>query len=318
MMATDPRGHVRPGEKLRIAAEQINWINRQMAADTSVGGGPLTGIEPARNIVYMRNATGQDVPRWGVMAVGLGSAAIIPEHPSFPDVSRRSFEEVPCFEGTIPPDYRDSVDGVSVQPFVIAIEPIKAGKIGRVAVSGVIQARVEATLENAYFGWTYAIPNGSMETLSVSSHGPARILWPKPVGLEGPVWAVIRLGDEGPRMRVGKVEEDWAIGTLTARVKLYEGSGRGGVEIHSANDPELYLPGVWNLSFDVKEGSWVLVEKAVNGNWYLVDAGMEGTCRQTIGGEDVTKLPGWSASSEQLLGHGVDGCLAWFDTSTCT
>jgi hypothetical protein len=317
-MATDPRGHVRPGDKLRIAAEQINWINRQMAADTSFGGGPLAGIEPARNIVYMRNVTGQDVPRWGVMSVNLGNAAIIPEDPQFPDASRRSFEEVPCLEGSLPPDYRESVGDVSKLPFVIAIEPIKAGKIGRVAVAGVIQARVEATLEHAYFGWTYAVPNGSVETLSVLSHGPARIIWPKPVSPDTTSWALIRLGDEGPRMRVGKVEEDWAVGTSTALVKLYEGSGRGGVEIHSANDPTLYLDAAWNLSFDVKEGSWVLVEQAVNGNWYLVDAGMEGSCRQTIGGEDVTKWPGWNGSSNQLLGHDANGCLAWFDTSTCS
>lgn len=120
-------------------------------------------------------------------------------------------------------------------------------------------------------------------------------------------------GDEGGAIRVGKVADAWARGTC-ASVAVWEG-GDGCTPTET--DPPTTIDDVSNMSVSVPAGSWVLIALAANGRWYLIDAGQDGECRQTIGGEDITTWPGWDGAKEQLLGHGVDGCLMWFDTTTC-
>jgi hypothetical protein len=64
----------------------------------------------------------------------------------------------------------------------------------------------------------------------------------------------------------------------------------------------------YNVIFGAVMGAQAVVE---------VQAGIEGSCRQTIGGEDITTWPGWDATKEQLLGHDASGCLKWFDVAAC-
>jgi len=387
-MATDPRGHVRPGEKLRIAAEQINWINRQMAADTSFGGGALAGIEPGKNIIMARNNTGGDVPRWGVMAIGG-----VEVNPTAGDTQRRSFEEQPCITGTMP----SATTGAA---FCIAVEPIKAGKIGRVAVAGVVQAKL--TVGSGVTG-DRARPHASRDTLELAADGPARVLWMQ--SGSGTVWGLVRIDDRGSQIRigktggkwafgtcatitifeeipsagscplptasnetiqnvinltrdvpanawvvicrarngrwhlaeahdrfairVGKVSADWAIGTC-ASVNVWEqyvlgscqpvaGESTGGSGEFSGipSGSPLTIENVANLKFNVQANSWVVIGRAGNDRWYLLSSGIEGSCRQTIGGEDITKWTGWDGSKVQLLGHDANGCLKWFDSEEC-
>jgi hypothetical protein len=299
-MATDPRGHVRPGDKLRIAAEQINWINRQMAADTSFGGGPLAGIEPGKNVIMARNTTGGDVPRWGVMAIGG-----VEINPASGDTQRRSFEEQPCITGTMP----TATTGAA---FCIAVEPIKSSKIGRVAVAGVVQAKI--TVGSGVTG-DRARPHASSETLELADDGPARVLW-RPSG-SGTVWGLVRIGEGGGApILIGKTPCDWAVGQCVT-ITLWGGEGTC---TPTQTSPTATIENVRNLSHDVAQDSWVAIGKAADGQWYLVEAGSPDdseSCRQTIGGEDFTKWSGWNGSAVQLLGHDENGCLKWFDVDAC-
>jgi hypothetical protein len=249
-MATDPRGHVRPGDKLRIAAEQINWINRQMAADTSFGGGPLAGVEPGKNVILARNNTGGDVPRWGVMAIGG-----VEINPTAGDTQRRSFEEQPCITGTMP----SATTGAA---FCIAVEPIKSGKIGRVAVAGVVQAKI--TVGSGVTG-DRARPHASRETLELAADGPARVLW-RPSG-SGTVWGLVRI-DEGDPIRIGKTTSTWTKGSL-ATITLYES---GTPPNETTGSPTQTLQNCVNKFGDVQSGKWVSVARAANGSWYLIAA----------------------------------------------
>ena len=129
----------------------------------------------------------------------------------------------------------------------------------------------------------------------------------------------------GKPTRIGKVTADWAFGTC-ATVTIWE-SGTNCTP--DANSPTETIEDVRNLSMNVAADSWVAISRAANGYWYLVEAGLDpayppdypdppgSSCSRTIGGEDITKWPGWDGTKVQLLGHDANGCLAWFDTNDC-
>lgn len=298
-VSKDPRLGVNPGDPLALAASQVNFLNRLMAADTSFGGGPMNGWRFGRTTILARNDTGQPVPRWGVLAI---SGVVI--NPTTNDNARRSFEEMPCVSGDTPSESTGA-------RFVIAIEPIAPGKIGRVAAAGVVQAKVQ--ILDA--GHASAQPKaGSRTELESAEKGPAQILWA--AGAGGVTWALVRFGGGGggSEIRVGKVDVDWPIGEC-ATVAVWETYTQASCLPAVGNEQ---IADVANLSFNVPADSWVVIGKAANGRWYLIEAGKEGTCRQTIGGEDVTKWPGWNGSATQLLGHDANGCLKWIDVETCS
>lgn len=298
-MATDPRQNVRPGDKLRIAAEQVNFLNGLMRADTGFKSGSLEGYEPGRNIILARNNTGADLPRWGVMRI-----SGIEINPATDDTRRRSFEEMPCVTGAKP-------NTTTGGKFVIAVEPIKSGKIGRVSAAGIVQAKVSFSSASH----TRAKPkNNTVDHLESAADGPAEILWS--ASTSGEQWALVRFGGAGGgQLRVGKVSSAWAIGTC-ATVTLWERTGTNCTP--TASSPTETIGDVVNLSHDVPADSWVVIGQGTDGKWYLVESGKEeGSCRQTIGGEDITKWTGWDGTKKQILGHDENGCLKWFDVVQC-
>lgn len=296
-MAMDPRQNVRPGDKLRIAAEQVNFLNGLMRQDTGFKSGSLDGYEPGKNIILARNSTGADLPRWGVMLI-----SGIEIDPATDDTRRRSFEEMPCITGAKP-------NATTGGKFVIAVEPIKDGKIGRVCAAGIVQAKVSFSSASH----TRAKPkDDTVGHLESAADGPAEILWSGGTGSEQ--WALIRFGGGGGQLRVGKYtgSSAWALGdcatvTLWKRTEEYCSP--------TAIDPPETVENVVNLSYDVPADSWVVIGQLSDEKWYLLESGKEGYCRQTIGGEDITKWPGWNATKVQLLGHDASGCLKWFDVA---
>lgn len=121
----------------------------------------------------------------------------------------------------------------------------------------------------------------------------------------------------GGRLRIGKYtgSSRWAVGAC-ATVTLWERTGTNCSP--TASNPAQTIESVANLSYDVPANSWVVIGLGSDGKWYLVDSGIEGSCRQTIGGEDITTIGGWDATKIQLLGHDANGCLKWFDSDDCT
>lgn len=229
---SDPRGNVRPGDPLRIAAEQINFLNRLMAADTSYGGGPLRDWSFSGNTVAVKNTTDGDVARWGVLKI-----AGVEIDPNDGDRARRSFESLPCLVG-------EEADG-DVGTFVVAIEPIKQGKVGRAAVDGVVQVTQ---------------PNLDIIRSAV------QVIW------EDGSWALIRLG--GTVLRLAQSAEDIDKGSAGKVVLFREDAAEGtdspacAVASFDAQADEVCAQ---NLIGDVRKDDWVYVAQVGGGEaWHIL------------------------------------------------
>lgn len=124
-------------------------------------------------IVYVKNSTGADVPRFGVMA--LTNIEILPaDNPS-------GFEAQPVFTGSLPA-------AAYATRYAVARKPIGTGAIGECYISGVFAATVNVVAESHACAAPVA---GDALKLSTSGDGIAQIVW-KETGT-GTKWAVLRM-----------------------------------------------------------------------------------------------------------------------------
>lgn len=128
-----PDGRIEPGQPLRGAISARAWNRAQDAADLVLGANPGTAGSPGSPVlkpytwVYCKPSV--TVARWGVLAIT--GVDITPTSSS--GGATASFEEMPVITGGTPSD--------STTAWCVAVEPIAAGKIGRVAVGGVVQLK---------------------------------------------------------------------------------------------------------------------------------------------------------------------------------
>ena len=140
----DPRSSVRPGQPLALAAEQVNWINRQMRGNSGFGGSAIGFFGAPYTWAYAKNDTGADVPRWGVMEItGL---AVVPTDDE-EDAETQQFCAMPVLVG-------GEIE-VSADKWCVALEPIADDKLGRVAIAGAVQvAKADLDkLDGAFVYW---------------------------------------------------------------------------------------------------------------------------------------------------------------------
>lgn len=219
-MRVNPRQHVLPGERQRIAAAHVNWLNAQMGPRPGFDGPTADPVEPGRNVILAKNQTGGDVARWGVMAI-TGMAI----DPTGGTTHQHSFEELPCVVGGTPT--------TNTTAWCVAVEPIAAGKIGRAAVSGVVACKLDVTNESDRYAGCKAGTSG----LRTSSSGEALILW-KPTGVATNVWGLVRIGHARPIVRgtfdgawpksAAKTVTDISASSVTYQAKNYFASLAGG------------------------------------------------------------------------------------------
>jgi hypothetical protein len=153
-----------PASWLNDVARAIELpANRQRANEAQLPEG----------IVYVKNSTGSDVPRFGVMA--LTNIEILPaDNPS-------GFEAQPVFTGTAPA-------AAYATRYAVARKPIASGAVGECYISGVFAAAINV-VDAAH---TCAAPvAGDALKLSTSGDGLAQIVW-KESGT-GTKWAVLRM-----------------------------------------------------------------------------------------------------------------------------
>jgi hypothetical protein len=110
------------------------------------------------------------VARWGVLAIT--GVAITPTSSS--GGATASFEEMPVLTGGTP--------SATTTAWCVAVEPIESGSIGRVAVGGVVQCKVEVDKADDKF---VGCSGGGLKT---GVKGEGLILW------KGGGWALVRLG----------------------------------------------------------------------------------------------------------------------------
>lgn len=149
--------------------------------DQGYGHGADDGASPPGQLVYVRNDSGDAVAAYGVL--GIDGILIDPADNAAEFAAR-------IMIGGITP-----AAGTHEGKFVITVEPIADGAIGRAVLAGACIAKVNV----ADAAHTHAdIDDGSTAALASAGSGTAEILY-KEAGT-GVVWAVVRLrsGPAGP------------------------------------------------------------------------------------------------------------------------
>lgn len=256
---TDAYAKVRPGEPIQIAAKAWNNVLDQVTLRPRFDGNGSAA--PAINFqVRCRNATTGDVPRWGVLQItGIletptgATGASGPQTPG-----TMSFLSYPGVVGVTPTTDTGA-------RFVVATEPIKAGKVGMAAIDGVVQVKLDVAASGDGFA---AAKAGSVQQLRTGSSGDAVVLW-KESGT-GVKWGLVRIGaGAGGGVKIGKITGTWTKGQ-SQTVWEYGGDGV------QSSGPSGYasVTGI-NLFATVKaSGSaskWVAVAK-VDSRWHLISA----------------------------------------------
>jgi hypothetical protein len=236
-------GRVTPGPiKGQLSARALN--RAQEAANIVLGqrpngtaDGPSAGPVPYTPILAKNNTTGA-VRRWGVLSV----AGVVFTPSGATGNATQQFQDQPVLSGGLP------TGGSS---FVVAVEPIAAGKIGRVAVAGVVQAKI--FVSDAGHGFAKA-RNGDLTQLESSPNGDVQILW-KETGTGSGKWAIVRFGTEAAQIRLGRASGVWLKGN-NANVTQWKGDQSAPVS--GPSGPLTFL--AKNLAQDVtgpSGGFWV-------------------------------------------------------------
>ncbi len=191
----DPFKKVQRGDRLRIPAETFNTfidaakdfrsrtqnVARQRQLDL-----PQTGV------VLVKNGTNADLERFHVLGI---------DRPIFtPGESLFSFQDQIAFVGVTP------TEGDHHGRFVVLLEPLRSGMIGRACVSGVTPVRLDVLDEE--HDWA-DIEDGETDSLKTDTAGSGFILWKEPpsggyggsgygygYGYYGSLrWALVRIGN---------------------------------------------------------------------------------------------------------------------------
>ena len=266
-----PDGRIEPGQPLRGAISARAWNRAQDAADVVLGA--YAGTEGVQGSPVLKPYTwcycqpSGGVNRWGVLAItGL---AIVPSGAT----ATASFEDMPVLTAEAPTQTH--------QAWCIAVEPIESGKVGRVAVGGVVQCRIN--VNNAKDKFVSCLGSG----LSSGYNGEGQILW-KDSGT-GQKWALVRLASGAQGIVRGTFNGGWdkngentvtaySTGTVFDRVKNYCTAITGA--------------GTKDCSIAYIADEWVLIDF------------------------DLKQLDGFNEANTQVLSS-VSGNLKWLDTKTC-
>lgn len=179
-MPGDPLKKVQAGERLEIPADAWNafldavrWVRQQQHSRDQEAGAEFrqTGI------VKVKNQSGADRERFDILGA---SAPII-----LPSENLQEFKNRVTLSGVVP-----TTDHLG--EFLILLEPLKAGVIGRGIVAGVSLARLLVNPSQLY-DFAQVIP-GNAHALRNVPAGSARVLWIESSG-SSERWAVVRLDD---------------------------------------------------------------------------------------------------------------------------
>jgi hypothetical protein len=264
----DARQHVNPGDPIRLAASQINGLNRLLTLGSGFAGGSAGEQPTPYTWVMAKNNAGSTVARWGVLAIT--GMHVTPGSSG----ATSQFEELPVLAGTTP--------SATTTAWCVAVEPIESGKIGKVAVGGVVQCKVTVDKADDKF---VACSSGGLIT---GTTGEGLILW-KESGTGSGKWALVRLAAGGAQgIKRGTFTGTWTKGsTTTVTDAVVSGT------TYTARNYIATLSGsVCFIAYVADE--WVLV------------------------GWDWHSMTGYSASKQQVLTHAANGGLAWIDTTACT
>lgn len=196
-----PDGRLEPGQPLRGAISARAWNRAQDAADLVLGANPGTegvpGSPALKPYTWCYCKPSVTVARWGVLAIT--GVEITPT--SSPGGATASFEEMPVLTGGTP--------SATTTAWCVAVEPIAANAVGRVAVGGVVQCKVEVTSSAD----TFVACKASAAELKSGTSGEGLILW-KESGTGTGKWALVRLAAGGAQgVKRGTFSAPWNKGS---------------------------------------------------------------------------------------------------------
>lgn len=190
---------VQSGQPMRIKAQTFNTIldaTRAYQERSQRGGaGVSQSTQPDSNLVLVKNNSGSDVGRFGV----LGISGVLYS----PTDNLDRFKNQPVLLSLFLGDR--SHEG----KYVVAQEPIANEKIGQALVAGVTPVQINVTNENHTHA-TLMYIDGSV-TLHSAFYGENQILW-KESGT-GTKWSLVRLGSRAGRQKfLAKITQEAAAG----------------------------------------------------------------------------------------------------------
>jgi hypothetical protein len=193
---------VQPGDRLAFRAAEWNAVREMAQAyqQERLNAG-ATGRQVKDDLIYGRNDSGADLARWSV--AGVSGLVFLP-------VDQGDAFGSPVVLTLVSPTVADHA-----QRFVVVVEPIAAGAIGKVALSGVTTARVlnPTNLLNPTHAALAADDTGPAY-LAAATSGPVELIWiensggspvPEPTNL-----AVIRFGSVGSSTQAMRIKEVFA------------------------------------------------------------------------------------------------------------
>jgi len=257
-------GRVNPGDALNFpaqtfnifcdTAEEVARMKGRQFADRQPGRGINTGI------VTVRNDSGGDLLRFAVLGIG---APIIDNSDNLAEFQNRV-----TFKGQLP-----DID-LHRGRFVILLEPLADGAIGKAVVSGVCQVLVNVS-DAAH---TFAdVIDGDATTLASGWSG-AEILW-KETGTGDDKCAIVRLGPPTPELLYFELKDDLLAGnTGTQYADAYLVADSGGSFIRDTsitfrvyNNGDNIFRGRGSDSSPINEGSRGYARwSPTHGRWEVV------------------------------------------------
>ena len=185
MSHADPFRKVYSGEPFGMSAVAYNAFVDAARAHTQqqqVFGSPRRSESPLQAQVLVRNDTGEPRDRYSVLGI---AGPLIDPSDNLPE-----FQRILGVRGVTPASEH-------VGRFVILLEPLGAGSIGRACIDGVCPVEVEMAAETD--GYADVTP-GVVARLRSAETGAARLLWVQPVEeRDNPAiaWTLIRIGGGG-------------------------------------------------------------------------------------------------------------------------
>lgn len=239
-----PDGRLEPGQPIRDAISARAWNRAQDAADLVLGA--RTGTEGVYRSPVLKPYTwayckpSVTVARWGIVAIT--GVAITPTSDDTADATK-SFQDTPVLTGGTP--------SATTTAWGVAVEPIESGKIGRLAVAGVVQCKVEVASADDQF---VACKSGGLKT---GSSGEGLVLW-KDSGTGSGKWALVRLGGgAGGGIKRGTFTAPWPKnGTKTVTDAVTSGTTYGDVRNYFAN---VAGSGTKNCAIAKVGSEWILI-----------------------------------------------------------
>lgn len=249
MARTD--GRIEPGEPLAKAISARAWNRAQDAADLVLGDAlsvsPPAGqgaSASAFNRVMAKNTSGSTIPWMG----GCQITGITPSAgASANGGANAQFFRSPTVTVAIPSS------ASTTAAVAVALQPIKPGQCGWVAVAGIIQC-VASITDSAH---TRLSLGGATTQLASGSSGQLELLWKEGVGSGKLALARFSASAAGSSIKVTTTTADWAKGSTAS----FTFSGE--------------TITVYNNRSKVLAGKWVAFGKADDGLYYLIDCEMD-------------------------------------------